>query len=134
MSHSYNRLILMFGIKRGNKALLGFHIQSAGSVVQHKHGRILKQRARNGQSLLLTSRKAHAPLAYYRFKAVGQFLNKFIRLRHLSGVHNLLHTGVRLIKRNISGYGLTEQEHILHNRRKAFAHLGQIQQAHISII
>ena len=58
----------------------GLGIQRRGGFIQNQNGRVLQQRARDGNSLAFSTRKALPALSHVRIIAVRKFDNKVVRV------------------------------------------------------
>ena len=112
-------------LKRLLNKLLAFIVKSAGRLVKYQYRRIFQKYTGNGYPLLLSARKLHTALAHIGVVAVGHSINKLVRPRKLSRLHDLLICGILLSVSNIFTNTARKQINVLRHNTDILAKRGK---------
>ena len=82
-------------------------------VVEHQYRRIEENGARYRQALPLAAGEGYSPLAQNRLVALRQALDVLVKLRDLRRPDDVIHARVGTAVRDVVGYRVGEQEHVL---------------------
>lgn len=90
---------------------IGRHIDRAGGVIKNEHTRVLEQRTRNAQALLLAARNAGATLAQLTIEPADA-IQELVHARRTAGTQQFLVGGIGRAPLQVLTHGARKQ-HVL---------------------
>ena len=115
-------------------AAFGLVVQRRHGLVENQDGRVLEQRARNGDALALAAREQCAAVSDRRVQPLRQIRGEFV---DVGDVRRLLHGfRIRIVdaEGDVVADRIVEQHHVLAHQRHVVAQVAQIALAHVDAV
>ena len=113
---------------------LGFGVECRGRLVENQDGRVLQQRARDGNSLPLPAGQQHAAIADDRVEACRQLAHELDAHARPAPLRSIALVDSVATERDVRAYRIVEQHHFLTDERDLLAQAPQLVLAHIVTI
>ena len=110
---------------------VGRHIDRAGGVVKNEHARMLEQRARDAQALLLPARNTGAALAQLAVESADA-VQELVHARRAAGTQQLLVGGIGCAPLQVLAYRARKQHVLLQHNAHGVAQGNQVVVAHVT--
>ena len=110
---------------------VGRHIDRAGGVVKNEHARMLEQRARDAQALLLSARNTGAALAQLAVQPADA-VQELVHTRRAAGTQQLLVGGIGCAPLQVFAHGARKQHVLLQHNAHGIAQGNQVVVAHVT--
>ena len=110
---------------------VGRHIDRAGGVVKNEHARMLEQRARDAQALLLPARNTGTALAQLAVEPADA-VQELVHARRAAGTQQFLVGGIGRAPLQILAHGARKQHVLLQHNAHGVAQGGQVVVAHVT--
>ena len=134
MRDEERRAALHRRVHRGNDLVLGARIDRRRGIVEQKNRRLQQQRARDGETLLLSAGKSDARLAENRVVALRQGRHEIVRGGDARRLFDLLARGIGMAERDVCRDGRAEQKALLKNEADVAAQLIEIEIAGVHTV
>src|SRR5439155_11565979 len=113
---------------------LGLRIQFGGGFVQNENGRILQNRARNGDALPLAAAQARAAFANHGVIALRQLDDEIVRQRGLRGGNDFFLGNIGQAVADVVANGVVKQDVLLRHHGDLPAQRAQLGFADVAAI
>ena len=115
----------------GLQLVLVLRVHVRRSLVQQHDGRVLQQRSRDGDALLLAARHRRPALAQHRGVALRQRLDEVVAARGPRRGHHLLVRGIGTAELDVVLNGVVEQVDVLEHHGEVRHELVELPVAHV---
>ena len=99
---------------------VGRHIDRAGGVIKNEHARMLEQRARDAQALLLATRNTGAALAQLAVQSADT-IKELVHARRAASREELIVRRLRIAPLQVLAHGAREQHILLQHNAHGIA-------------